>query len=793
MKQLAYLFAAFLVFFIGLGTQAQDQNFHIYLSFGQSNMEGFPSPELQDTDTDNRVLVMQAVDCPTTGRKKGNWYPAATPLTRCNTGLSQLDYFSKTMAASLPTNIKIGVLNVSVGGCKIELFDKENYQTYTATAPEWMQSILKEYDGNPYERLITMAKLAQRDGILKGILLHQGESNTGDRNWPVKVKKVYENLLRDLNLEAATTPLLAGELVHAQQGGKCASMNTIISDLPAVIPTAFVISSKDCEAAPDSIHFNASGVRLLGKRYAAKMLQLQNRLLTEPMNSGKFQPNWESLKQYETPEWFRDAKFGIWAHWGPQCQPAQGDWYARNMYNQGSAQYNWHLANYGHPSQVGFKDVINSWKASNWNPDKLIELYKKAGAQYFFAMANHHDNLDLWNSSYQSWNSVTTGPKKDILAAWEKAARKYQLPFGLSVHAAHAWSWLEVAQQSDTSGPYAGIAYDGKLTKEDGLNTWWQGLDPQELYNQDHVPSEGSTDINRIHSQWNWSNGASIPSEEYCNKFYNRTIEMINLFKPDLLYFDDTGLPLYPISNVGLKIASHFYNNNMLLNNGKLNAVLFGKILTEEQKDCLVWDVERGAPDQIQQLPWQTCSCIGDWHYNESVYAKDRYKSAASVIHQLVDIVSKNGNLLLNIPVKGDGSIDGKEIAILEGIAEWMQINSESIYGTRPWVKFGEGPVAEAGNPINAQGFNEGKNKFSANDIRLNQKGTVLYVTVMGTPNENIILQSLGKRFLQQAVKKIELLGSTEAVKWERTKKQLTIHKPATIPNSIALVYKLHF
>ncbi len=512
----------------------------------------------------------------------------------------------------------------------------------------------------------------------------------------------------------------------------------------------------------------------------------------EPVATGKFESTWQSLQQYEVPQWYRNAKFGIWAHWGPQCQPGQGDWYARSMYNEGSWQYKWHVNNYGHPSLFGFKDVVNSWKAEKWDPEKLVALYKRAGAQYFFAMANHHDNVDMWNSKYQEWNTVNVGPHKDILAGWAKAAKKYHLPFGLSVHAAHAWSWYEVAQRSDTSGQFKGIPYDGKLTKADGKGKWWEGLDPQELYAQNHPLSEGSNTMNRIHSQWNWGNGVVVPSQEYCEKFYNRTIDMINQFHPDLLYFDDTGLPLYPVSDAGLKIAAHFYNSNMALHKGKLEAVLFGKILTEQQKKCLVWDVERGAPDKIQETPWQTCSCIGDWHYNTSVYNNNRYKSATDVIHILIDVVSKNGNLLLNIPVKGDGSIDEKEIAVLENIAAWMDINKESIFDTRPWRTFGEGPAADASNPINAQGFNEGRIKFTSKDIRFNQNGNILYVTIMGAPTENIRISNLGSIKNKSKIKKIELLGSKEKLTWKISGDYLEISKPQTIPNSIALVFKVY-
>lgn len=513
----------------------------------------------------------------------------------------------------------------------------------------------------------------------------------------------------------------------------------------------------------------------------------------EPVAKGKFQPNWESLKQYETPEWFRNAKFGIWAHWGPQCQPGQGDWYARSMYNEGSRQYKWHVEHYGHPSKAGFKEVVHDWKAEKWDPEKLVALYKRAGAQYFFAMANHHDNVDMWNSKYQEWNTVNVGPQKDILEGWAKAARKYKLPLGLSVHAAHAWSWYEVAQRADTSGELKGITYDGQLTKADGKGTWWEGLDPQELFAQNHALSKNSNNINAIHGQWNWSNGVTVPSHAYCEKFYNRTVDMINQFKPDLLYFDDTGLPLYQVSDAGLKIAAHFYNTNMANHKGKLDAVLFGKILTPEQKDCMVWDVERGAPDKIQEQAWQTCSCIGDWHYNNSVYESNRYKSTKDVIHLLIDVVSKNGNLLLNIPIKGDGSIDEKEEAVLDGIAAWMDINKESIFDTRPWKVFGEGPAADKANPINAQGFNEGRIKLGPQDIRFNQKGNILYVTVMGVPEEDTKIKNLAREISDaNSIKKIELLGSNEKIKWNQEPGYLRIGKPVAVPNEIAIVYKIY-
>ncbi|KAA6430305.1 sialate O-acetylesterase [Rufibacter glacialis] len=253
---------------------AQNPNFYIFLCFGQSNMEGHTKFEPQDTTANKRFKVLEAVDCPNLGRKKGEWYPATPPLTRCNTGLTPADYFGRTLVATLPDSITVGVINVAVGGCKIELFEKGSYQSYVATAPSWMTAALEPYDKNPYSRLVEMAKLAQKDGVIKGILLHQGESNTGDTAWPSKVKGVYENLLKDLNLNPRAVPLLAGEMVSKEQGGACASMNAIIAKLPQVIPNAHIISSEGCPALDDRLHFTAEGYRKLGRRYGAKMLAL---------------------------------------------------------------------------------------------------------------------------------------------------------------------------------------------------------------------------------------------------------------------------------------------------------------------------------------------------------------------------------------------------------------------------------------------------------------------------------------------------------------------------------------
>ena len=255
---------------------ALDTNFWIFLCFGQSNMEGFPGIQPQDkTNVTERFQVLAAVDFPKLGRKKGEWYPAVPPLCRPSTGLGPADYFGRTLASNLPPAIRVGVVIVAVGGCKIELFEKDAYQSYVAKAPKWMTNAIHAYGGDPYQCLVELAKRAQQDGVIKGILLHQGESNTGDKGWPNKVKGVYDNLIRDLNLKADQVPLLAGEVVNADQHGPCAAMNPIIDELPGTLPNCYVISSAGCTAIPpDHLHFNAAGYRELGKRYAEKMLSV---------------------------------------------------------------------------------------------------------------------------------------------------------------------------------------------------------------------------------------------------------------------------------------------------------------------------------------------------------------------------------------------------------------------------------------------------------------------------------------------------------------------------------------
>lgn len=269
-----FIFAVSLLLFTTRAFSA-DTNFWIFLCLGQSNMEGFPGIEAVDKEPPNpRFQVFATVDFPKLERKKDAWYPAAPPLCRPSTGLCPADYFGRTLVSNLPPTIKVGVVNVSVAGCKIELFETANSQTYASNAAPWMKNIIKTYDGSPYHYLVAAARLAQRDGVIKGVLLHQGESNNNDQQWPHKVKGIYDGLLRELNLKATEVPLLAGGLVAADQKGACASMNQIIAELPQTISTAHFVSSDGCAGRPDHLHFTPAGYRELGRRYGVKMLTL---------------------------------------------------------------------------------------------------------------------------------------------------------------------------------------------------------------------------------------------------------------------------------------------------------------------------------------------------------------------------------------------------------------------------------------------------------------------------------------------------------------------------------------
>jgi alpha-L-fucosidase len=488
-----------------------------------------------------------------------------------------------------------------------------------------------------------------------------------------------------------------------------------------------------------------------------------------PVVAQKFEANSESFKQYNYPDWFRDAKFGIWSHWGPQAVPRQGDWYARDMYqsdyydrkkNQYTgkphANYTYHVKNYGHPSKFGYKDILPLWKAEKWNPEELMALFKRVGAKYFVSMGVHHDNFFLWNSNIHRWNSVNIGPKKDVVGLWQKAAKKEGLRFGVSEHLGASYNWFQTNKGADKTGPMAGVPYDGN--------------DPQyeDLYYPKSDERTWLTTNPKNHETW-----------------LKSVKELIDLYQPDLLYSDSE----LPFGKTGETMLAHFYNQDMQKNKGKLEAVYNSKVHPSEGR--WVQDIERGVMDSISPFPWQTDTSIGDWFYKTG----QKYRTGTEIIQMLVDIVSKNGNLLINVVQTPEGDLEQDVQNILEEIAVWTPVNGEAIYGSRPWKIYGEGPSTNSNKPKGRFGGVSDERTFESSDIRFTTKGETLYAFSMASPETDIVITSLGtnSKHNNKKISSIQLLGSTEKLAWKQGDQSLVIKKPKTLPAWQVTTYKINF
>ncbi len=496
--------------------------------------------------------------------------------------------------------------------------------------------------------------------------------------------------------------------------------------------------------------------------------------ITGLAGGGPFEASWESLGQYGCPEWYRDAKFGIWNHWSPQCVAEDGDWYARNIYIDDQPQYRYHLDHYGHPSRFGYKDLCAQWTLLNWQAEQLMDLYSRAGARLFLALANHHDGFDTWDSRHHPWNAQTIGPHRDVVGTWAKAARSRGLRFGVTVHAARNWWWFEPAHGANRTGRYAGVLYDGRLTLSDGSGQWWEGLDPQRLYAPKHPLG-------------------ALPDPSYVKNFYDRTRDLIDQHDPDLLYFDDARLPL---GWAGMSLAAYFYNRRVA-RHGTADCVLNGKQIPPEYREALVADIERGLSSAILPNPWQSETCIGEWHYQRRLFEQSGeyggYMHPRDAVHWLIDTVSKNGTFILNIPGRPDGTIDAKELRVLEGIGDWMRTNGEAIHATRPWTTYGEGPVAIKEGSFQGDSIQN----VSASDIRYtrNKAGSVVYALALGWPEGDMLLRSLGTAAATKPgrVGQVELLGAPMPPKWNQTASALHVSLPPYRPGAdYAAALKIH-
>ena len=482
-------------------------------------------------------------------------------------------------------------------------------------------------------------------------------------------------------------------------------------------------------------------------------------LLAQPRGSGApFQPTWESLQQYRCPAWFRDAKLGFWAHWGPQGGPKQGDWYARNMYIQGTRQYNYHVAYYGHPSKVGYKDIITLWTAKHWEAETLIRRYKKAGARYFVSLGVHCDNFDCWNSKHHSWNAVNHGPKRDVVGTWRKAARDNGLRFGVSEHLAWSWTWFNVNKNADKTGEFAGVPYDGNDARY------------QELYFPPHAGDAAQYAVN--------------PPESWKQEWLRRVTDLIDQHQPDLVYTDGGAF-----DGVGLEAIAHYYNANLQWHKGSLEGVYTLKDHSaagrekygEYREGASALDVERGVVGDIRQDPFQSDTCIGQWFYWEGF----QYKTAKEVVHLFLDIVSKNGNLLLSIPLMPDGTLDSREESILDDFTAWTAIHGAAIFGSRPWKVYGEGPTAVPTGMMSEQN----RKPFTGDDMRFTTQGDKLYCFCLGWPEGDVKIRSLGRGAPtgQRKIETVRVLGSEEKLTWTLEDDALRIQRPAHRPSELTL------
>jgi alpha-L-fucosidase len=433
------------------------------------------------------------------------------------------------------------------------------------------------------------------------------------------------------------------------------------------------------------------------------------------------------------------------------------------MYLEGSEQYKYHLEHYGHPSSFGYKDLCPQWTLLNWQPDELIDRYKKAGARFFFALANHHDGFDCWDSKHQPWNAAKIGPHRDVVGTWAKVARDRGLHFGVTVHQARNWWWLEPSHGADKQGPLAGVPYDGSMRHIQSRQEWWRGYDPQMLYGPKH-PAD------------------ALPDPSYVKHFYDRTRDLIDQHDPDILYFDNS---MFPLGWAGMNIAAYYYNRSIRTRGGKLDVVANIKNVPAHLVKGVVHDCERGLTNEIMPYTWQSETCLGNWHYDRALYDQPGefggYLHPGDVIHWLIDTVSKNGVFVLNVPGKPDGTIDSKEIAVLDKITAWMSVNSEAIYETRPWKIFGEGPTKVSAGAFNGTTVAN----LGAKDVRFTRtkNNRVIYAMLLGHPGQETTIQALGLSGATSPgrIEKIEILGARQVPEWKQAQSGLTIKVPESL------------
>lgn len=477
----------------------------------------------------------------------------------------------------------------------------------------------------------------------------------------------------------------------------------------------------------------------------------------------RYEATWNSLREHPIPKWFQDAKFGIYTHWGiysvPACGP-NGTWYPYNMYREGTPQYEYHIKTYGHPSKFGYKDFIPMFTGEKFDPDEWAELFKRAGAKFAGPVGEHHDGFSMWNSKVNEWNAARMGPKRDIVGELEKSIKKQGIKFMVALHHAENW-WFypHWKKEYDTSDP----RYSGLYGPPHNLD--WDKKKPE-------------LKTNDVYAEWKL---LDRPTKEFLDKWLAKIHEVIDNYQPDMLWFDD-GITLIQ-EHYKREALAYYYNR----------AKEWGKEVVVTYKwhhlvpGSAVVDLELGRFNELTYHIWITDSTVDDgcgWGYLKDA----KYKSASEIIHYLIDNVSKNGLLLLNVGPKPNGEIPEEAKEILIEIGKWLEINGEAIYGTTPWVIYGEGP-----HKITKPGpFNEDeKVKYTGEDIRFTAKDDILYAVLLGWPCKELTIKSVAEKFYESEIKSISMIGVKEPLRWTMTREELKVELPKEKPCEHAYVLKI--
>lgn len=522
-----------------------------------------------------------------------------------------------------------------------------------------------------------------------------------------------------------------------------------------------------------------------------------------PITSGPYEPTWKSIEaNYPgTPEWLRDSKFGIWIHFGPQSAGESGDWYARKMYVEGTPAYENHLKNYGHPSEVGYKEVLRDWNPKKFNPKALVDIYRDAGARFLIIQGVHHDQFDMWDSKYQPWNSTRLGPKRDLIGEWEKAARKAGIRFGLTFHHEYSWWWWQTAFQSDTKGDKKGVPYDGNLTLADGKGKWWEGLDPKYLYGINL--REYETVAEAANSRWSPPQAGIFSghleyAEWYAKWWALRMMDAVDKYNPDFIYTDGTDQQPFSGSGTGTgykcdamqRVIADFYNKT-LDRRGKVD--VFSIVKFRKQTNGTVNTCETGIPENIKtDQAWIAETPVGDWFYGPNfVYSSD------AVIRYLLEIVARDGAVGVSIPLRPDGSLDEGCVKMLKEVGEWMRINGQGIYGSSAWSVLGEGKDGKLNVlPGGFIGANQANHSFYTTDFRFTVgKDGAIYAWCMTVPKagDKLEIVSLGSDAVtgQKQVTSVELLGEKNKIEWKQEADGLNIVYPDSAHLKTAVGFRI--